>query len=71
MQLQSVTEPHARGSILVAAVFEAFLSIYRTRTADLLRIATGGTGVLPAGRAAPRPGEPPGRRGGQGRRSTS
>ena len=30
--------PHARGAILVAAVFDAFLAIYRVRTADLLRI---------------------------------
>ncbi len=51
--IQSVTEPHARGSLLVAAVFEAFLSIYRTRTVDLLRIATGGTGVLPQGELHP------------------
>jgi len=42
-------EPHARGAILVAAIFDAFLRIYEDRVADLLRIATGGTGVLPAG----------------------
>ena len=46
-------EPHARGAILVAAVFDAFLAIYRGRVADLLRIATGGTGVLPAGAVHP------------------
>jgi hypothetical protein len=46
-------EPHARGSILVAAVFDAFLSIYRGRIADLLRIATGGSGVLPPGELHP------------------
>jgi hypothetical protein len=46
-------EPHARGSILVAAVFDAFLAIYRSRIADLLRIATGGSGVLPAGQLHP------------------
>jgi hypothetical protein len=40
---------HARGSILVAAVFRAFLLIYRARTADLFRIATLGTGRLPEG----------------------
>ena len=43
------TEPHARGAVLVAAVFDAFLQIYKRRTADLLRLATGGTGVLPEG----------------------
>ncbi len=42
-------EPHAHGAVLVAAVFDAFLQIYRRRTNDLLRLATGGTGVLPAG----------------------
>lgn len=47
------TEPHDRGAILVAAMFDAFLSIYRSRIADLLRIATGGTGVLPAGNLHP------------------
>src|SRR5690606_9801627 len=47
------TEPHDRGAVLVAAVFEAFVSIYRRRTADLVRIATGGAGVLPAGELHP------------------
>ena len=42
-------EPHARGALLVASLFDAFLAIYRHRTRDLLRIATGGTGVLPSG----------------------
>ena len=45
--------PHGRGAILVAAVFDAFLAIYRTRTADLLRLSTGGTGVLAAGAIHP------------------
>lgn len=36
-----VTEPHERGAILVAAVFDAFLTIYRTRVADLIRMVTG------------------------------
>jgi hypothetical protein len=43
------TEPHDRGAVLVAAVFDAFLQIYKRRTRDLLRLATGGTGVLPDG----------------------
>ena len=46
-------EPHTRGAILVAAVFEAFLSVYKARIADLLRIATGGTGRLPEGEIHP------------------
>jgi hypothetical protein len=47
--LQEAKEPHTRGAILVAAVFDAFLTIYKSRIADLLRIATAGSGVLPAG----------------------
>jgi len=46
-------EPHARGSLLVAAVFDAFVTIYKSRVADLMRIATSGTGVLPAGHLHP------------------
>jgi len=46
---QQSTEAHARGSVLVAAVFDAFLQIYQSRSADLLRLATGGSGILPAG----------------------
>ncbi len=45
--------PHSRGALLVAAVFDAFLTIYRNRTADLLRLATGGRGVLPGGAIHP------------------
>jgi hypothetical protein len=46
---KNATEAHDRGAVLVAAVFDAFLNIYRRRSADLLRLATGGTGVLPPG----------------------
>ena len=45
----NATEPHDLGAVLVAAVFDAFLSIYRKRSSDLVRLATGGTGVLPEG----------------------
>jgi hypothetical protein len=45
--------PHARGAVLVAAVFDAFIAIYKARVADLLRIGTGGTGVLQAGAMHP------------------
>jgi hypothetical protein len=48
-----LTEPHERGSLLVAAVFDAFLNIYKAGVADLLRIASEGTGVLPAGQLHP------------------
>jgi hypothetical protein len=43
----NVFEPHARGSILVGAVFDGFFEIYQRRISDLIRIATGGTGNLP------------------------
>jgi hypothetical protein len=47
--LDGCDEAHDRGAILVAAVFRAFLLIYRARSADLFRIATQGTGKLPDG----------------------
>ena len=47
--LEQTREPHARGGILVAAVFSAFLAIYKARSADLFRIASNGTGVMPDG----------------------
>lgn len=37
--LEGALEAHDRGAILVAAVFDAFLSIYSARTADLLRMS--------------------------------
>jgi hypothetical protein len=43
------TEPHDRGSCLVAAVFDGFFRTYQARIQDLIRIATGGTGTLPQG----------------------
>lgn len=46
---RTVLEAHERGSILVAAVFDAFFTTYQRRITDLIRIATGGTGQLPAG----------------------
>jgi hypothetical protein len=48
-KIKTTMEPHSRGAILVAAIFDAFLGIYRNRSRDLIRIATGGTGVLPQG----------------------
>jgi hypothetical protein len=50
---QATTEPHDRGAILVATMFDAFLAIYKSRTADLLRIASGGTGRLAQGNLHP------------------
>lgn len=52
-EIGCTTEPHARGAILVAAIFDAYLTIYKRSITDLLRIATGGSGVLPAGELHP------------------
>jgi len=46
-------EPHELGAVLVAAVFEAFLVVYRRKAARYLRLATGGTGILPPGEIPP------------------
>ncbi|MGE3541166.1 MAG: peptidase M4 [Candidatus Tectimicrobiota bacterium] len=42
-------EAHALGSVLVAAVFEAFLTVFKRKTTRYVRLATSGTGELPAG----------------------
>ncbi|GAB3948085.1 hypothetical protein GCM10028805_21590 [Spirosoma harenae] len=52
-ELAQAKEPHRRGSILVAAIFDAFINIYNRRTADLYRIATDGRGILPDGEIHP------------------
>jgi hypothetical protein len=41
-KLKTATEAHDRGAILVAAIYGAFLSIYRNRAVDLYRIASDG-----------------------------
>jgi hypothetical protein len=46
--LEHITEPHLRGAILVAAVFDAYFTIYVKRTRDLMRIARAG-GAAPPG----------------------
>jgi hypothetical protein len=51
--MQKRLTPHSRGAVLVAAVFDAFIAIYKSRTVDLIRIYTGGTGVLPNGAIHP------------------
>ena len=43
----STDEPHDRGSLLVAAMFTAFLTIYNHNTKDLLRIASSNHNLLP------------------------
>ena len=47
------TEPHSRGAVLVAAIFDAFVSIYESRIKDLRRIASEGTGILREGELHP------------------
>ena len=49
MALAKTSEPHDRGAILVAAVFGAFMKVYKSRTRDLFRIASDGTGVMREG----------------------
>jgi len=51
--LQTAQEAHDRGAALVAAIFGAFVAIYHTRIADLLRIYTQGSGVLAPGALHP------------------
>ncbi len=51
--LDKAREPHARGAIMVAAVFASFLKVYWARTVDLYRIASEGTGVLREGEIHP------------------
>ena len=46
-------EPHARGAVLVSAVFDAFLRIYQREAYEIIKVATSGSGVLPAGELAP------------------
>jgi hypothetical protein len=48
-KFQGQPDPHLLGAVLVSAVFAAFDTVYRARTADLIRLATGGSGILPQG----------------------
>jgi hypothetical protein len=49
----TITDPHSRGGLLVAAVFDAFARLYRYRVADLIRLASNGTGILAQGEIDP------------------
>jgi len=53
MDYQTNMEFHDRGAVLVSAIFSAFISAYKKRIHPILRIATGGTGVLPEGELHP------------------
>src|SRR5574338_555846 len=46
---QASDEPHDRGAVLVAAVFDAFSQIYARRALVPIRLAMGGSEVLPPG----------------------
>ena len=48
-RFRQATEPHERGACFVASVFAAYNGAHRAAIADLIRIATGGSGVLPVG----------------------
>lgn len=50
-KLRATAEPHARGGFLVAAVFDAFVTIYERRTADLFRLAR--PGLVPGNGLSP------------------
>src|SRR5690606_14473774 len=52
-EYRTTVRPHERGRILVSAVFDALLSIYRRRTADLIRLASDGSGILRPGAIHP------------------
>ena len=43
------TEPHKRGSVLTAAVFDAFNTVFQRKIQPYISLATNGTGVLPLG----------------------
>jgi hypothetical protein len=45
-EIATKTEPHERGAILVAAVFDAYFTVYGRRTFDLFRIFRAGGGNL-------------------------
>lgn len=53
LDYETKMEPHERGAILVATIFDAFINLYRRRSEDLIRIATGGTGILAKGALHP------------------
>jgi hypothetical protein len=42
-------EPHLRGTVLTSAIFDAFNTLFKRKTAVYMRLATHGSGVLPAG----------------------
>ncbi len=52
-RLAQTFEPHDRGAILVAAMFAAFIEMYKLRSAGIVSLASAGTGKLPDGALHP------------------
>lgn len=52
-EYNTALEFHDRGAILVAAIFDAYLTIYKQRIKSLIRIASGGSGILSDGELHP------------------
>lgn len=48
-QYDPALESHQLGAVLVAAVFDTFATLFQRKTESLLRLASQGTGILPAG----------------------
>ena len=46
-------EEHDMGEVLLAVLYDAFCTVYRRKTARYVQLATGGSGVLPAGELHP------------------
>jgi len=42
-------DTYQRGTVLLAAIFDAFLTVYNRKTQRDIRLATGGSGILPPG----------------------
>jgi len=49
VRYQDSLEAHQLGSVLVNAVFDAFVQVYQRRIERYVRLATGGSGLLPPG----------------------
>lgn len=49
LRYEPTLEEHDMGEVLLSAVFDAFDTVYRRRTARLRRLATAGSGILPPG----------------------
>jgi hypothetical protein len=50
---QGLDDRYERGGVLVSAVFEAFATVYRRKSAPYFRLATQGTGIFPPGTELP------------------